>query len=465
LNTSIESIETGTAYESPRRTATATTAITYRTPRLSTGAIGRSVYTAAVTSPTARMQMRTPGEAIHPPTATARGFHTPEGTLARMRGLLLFGDTDRSAAMRHEVPVGIGDPFLFAEVDGRRIILTTGLEEDRIRRALPDVEILDYFDLGYREFVESGMTMAEAGREAELRAVKQLGLDEAIVPGDFPVALADRLRAEGVTVRVDEPAVEVRRRVKTPAELDGIRAAAKAAEAAMAAARDVLARAEAGADGTLQLDGKPLLAEDVRGAIRAAASKHGAPCPPDVIVSSVWQGMGHEPGSGPLPAGLPILIDLWPRDEESGCWADMARTFVAGEPAPEHTESIAQRAQLVRRVLDDSVAGVRPGVKGRELYDNACTAFDVAGYPTRLTSASATEEGFQYALGHGVGLEVHEAPGLGLSGHEPLVAGDVITLEPSLWDNRTGGVMFEDLFLVTETGSELLTHFPYDLTL
>jgi Xaa-Pro aminopeptidase len=378
-----------------------------------------------------------------------------------MRGLLLFGDTDRSAAMRHEVPVGIGDPFLFAEVDGRRYVLTTGLEEDRIRRALPDVQILDYFDLGYRECVESGMTMAEAGREVELRAVKQLGLDEAIVPGNFPVALADHLRAAGIAVTVDEPSVELRRRVKTPAELDGIRAAARAAEAAMGAARDVLARAEPGADGALELDGKPLLAEDVRAALREAAREHGAPCPPDVIVSSVWQGSGHEPGSGPLPAGLPIVIDLWPRDEESGCWADMARTFIVGEPAPEHAASIAEREQLVRRVLDDSISGVRPGVKGRELYDAACAAFDAAGYPTRLTSPG--EEGFQYALGHGVGLEVHEAPGLGLSGHEPLVAGDVVTLEPSLWDSGIGGVMFEDLFRVTETGREQLTHFPYEL--
>jgi Xaa-Pro aminopeptidase len=382
-----------------------------------------------------------------------------------MRGLLLFGDTERSAAMRHEIPIGIGDPFLFAEADGRRYVLTTGLEEERIRRVLPDVEILDYFDLGYREFVEGGMTMAEAGREAELRAVKQLGLDEAIVPGDFPVALADHLRAAGIAVTVDEPAVELRRRVKTHAELEGIRAAAKAAEAAMAAARDALARAEPGAHGALEVDGKPLLAENVRVAIREAAREHGAPCPPDVIVSSVWQGTGHEPGSGPLPAGLPIVIDLWPRHEASGCWADMARTFIAGTPAPEHAESIAERTELVRRVLDDSIAGVRPGVKGRELYDAACAAFDAAGHPTRVTSDSSTEEGFQYALGHGVGLEVHEAPGLGLSGHDPLVKGDVITLEPSLWDSGFGGVMFEDLFLVTEAGAEQLTHFPYELQL
>lgn len=380
-----------------------------------------------------------------------------------MRALLLFGDTDRSAAMRHEIPLGIGDPFLFAEVDGRPYVLNTSLEAKRIKRALPEAELLDYFDLGYRELVDRGMSMADAGREVEARVVQQLGIDEAIVPGDFPVALADRLRADGVTLTVDDAAVELRRRAKAPAELEGIRAAQRAAEAAMTAARELLWRAEPGADGA-QLDGKPLLAEDVRATLRAVCEEHNTRLPPDVIVASVWQGTGHEPGSGPLPAGLPIVIDIWPRDETSSCWADMARTFVVGEPTPQHAESIAARERLVRRVLADSLAAVRPGVKGRELYDAACEAFESAGYPTRRTSAPDELEGFQYSLGHGVGLEVHESPGLGLAGHDPLVVGDVLAVEPSLWDNAVGGVQFEDLVLVTETGSKLLTDFPYDLT-
>ncbi len=381
-----------------------------------------------------------------------------------MRALLLFGDTDRSAAMRHEIPLGIGDPFLFAEVDARPYVLNTSLEAKRIKRALPEAELLDYFDLGYRELVDRGMSMADAGREVEARVVQQLGIDEAIVPGDFPVALADRLRADGVTLTVDDAAVELRRRAKAPAELEGIRAAQRAAEAAMTAARELLGRAEADTDGALQLDGKPLLAEEVRATLRAVCEEHDTRLPPDVIVSSVWQGTGHEPGSGPLPAGLPIVIDIWPRDETSSCWADMARTFVVGEPTPEHAESIAAREQLVRRVLADSLAAVRPGIKGRELYDTACEAFESAGYPTRRTSAPDELEGFQYSLGHGVGLEVHEAPGLGLAGHDPLVVGDVLAVEPSLWDNAVGGMQFEDLVLVTETGSELLTDFPYDVT-
>jgi Xaa-Pro aminopeptidase len=381
-----------------------------------------------------------------------------------MRGLLLYGDTERSAALRHEIPIAIIDPLLFAEVDGRRYVLTTRLERERVEQALPDAEVLDYFALGYKELVERGMSIAEAGREIETRAVRQVGIEEAVVPGDFPLALGDRLRQDNVVLTVDDAAVELRRRAKSTAELEGIRAAQRAAEAGMAAARDLLAHAVPGTDGQLQLDGKPLLAEDVRARLRAACAEHGAPCPPDVIVASIWQGGGHEPGSGPLPAGLPIHVDIWPRHEASACWADMARTFLVGEPDPEHAEVIAAQEQLVRTVLEESCASVRPGITGRELFDAACDAFESAGYPTQRTAQQDEDDGFQYSLGHGVGLEVHEAPPLGLAGHEPLVAGDVLAIEPGLWDSRVGGVTFEDLVLVTEDGPELLTRFPYDLT-
>ena len=329
-----------------------------------------------------------------------------------MDGLLLYGDTERSAALRHEIPIAIIDSLLFAEADGRRYVLTSHLERGRVERVLPEAELLDYFALGFKELVEGGMSFAEAGREVEARAVREIGIGEAIVPGDFPLALGDRLRRDGVVLTVDDTAVDLRRRAKTAVELDGIRVAQKAAEAGMAAACGLLARAEPATDG-LQVDGKPLLAEDVRATLRAACAQHGAPCPPHVIVASMWQGNGHEPGSGPLPTGLPIHIDVWPRHEASGCWADMARTFVVGDPPPEHADLIADQERLVRKALADAQAAVRPAITGRELFDATCDLFESAGYATqRTTQPDDGPNGFQHSLGHGVGLEVHEAPGL-----------------------------------------------------
>ncbi len=372
-----------------------------------------------------------------------------------MLALLLFGDTVRTPALRHELPLAIVDPVLFAEADGRRFVLTTRFEADRVKEAAPDVEVLDWIALGYKDLAAGGMSDAEAEREVAARAVKEIGIEAAVVPGGFPLGLGDLLRERGVELLIDDTAVDRRRRVKTPAELEGIRVAQRAAEAAMAAAREHLFSARP-QDGRLMLDGKPLLAEDVRRTLRDAARAHGAPCPPDMIVASVWQGSGHDPGHGPLPAGLPIQIDLWPQHEASGCWADMTRTFVVGEPAP----GVVELAALVRRSHDEAIAAVRAGVTGRAIFDVACDVLEAEGHATSRTGDE--EHGFQWSLGHGVGLDVHEEPMLGLAGHEPLLAGDVVALEPGIVDAELGEIRFEDLVLVTDTGAEVLTQFSYE---
>jgi Xaa-Pro aminopeptidase len=376
-----------------------------------------------------------------------------------MPALLLFSDTERSAALRHEIPLAIGDPFLFAEVLGRAVVLTGSLERERIAAVRPDAEIIDFADVGFFELLRGGESRDQIFLEMVSRAVARIGIREAIVDFEFPVAVADRLRADGLTLTPDHEAVAQRRRVKSPAELAGIRRAQKAADAGMAAAAAVLRRSVPEGD-TLTLDGAPLTAERVHEALRDACAAHGAPAPPDVIVASVWQGFGHEAGTGPLPAHLPIQIDLWPRDEESGCWADMTRTFVVGEvDAPTR----AQEA-LVAEAFAAVRAAVRPGVTGRELHGLACDVFEAAGHRTQRTGpGDDPSAGFQFSLGHGIGLDLHEDPGMGQLGRSPLVAGDVIAVEPGLWEREIGGVRYEDLLLVTEDGCEVLTDFPYDL--
>lgn len=378
---------------------------------------------------------------------------------------LLFGDTQRSAALRHEVPITIIDPLLWAEPNGHPVILTSMLERTRIAATVPQAEVLDFQAFGMKELREQGLSHAAAECEVAARVARHLGLTEVVVPGEFPVALADRLRADGIRVTIDDEAFYVRRRAKSGWELDGIRVAQRAAEKGIRAAAALLAAAEPGADGSLHLDGSELTAERVRDELRAVCAAEGAPCPPVVMVASVRDGFGHEPGSGPLPAGLPIQIDVFPCHEATSCWADMTRTFVVGDPEPEHAELINEQERLVRAALEDARAAIRPGVTGRELYDVVCDQFEEAGYRTQRTGRGEDPtEGFQFSLGHGVGLEVHEEPSLGLAGRQPLVAGDVLALEPGLWDRRIGGVRFEDLVLVTEDGAETLTAFPYELT-
>jgi Xaa-Pro aminopeptidase len=378
--------------------------------------------------------------------------------------VLIFGDTETSPALRHEVPLAIGDPFLYLEADGRRAVVTNALEDERIARALPDAERLLVEALGWDELLAEGYAPAVADRELSVRAAAALGIEEAVVPPEFPLALADRLRQAGVRLRPDDAVFAARRRRKTPGEMAGIRRAAAAAVQAMDEAARMLREAEIEA-GALVRDGEPLTAERVRARIRAVCADAGTPAPADIIVIGAGPdaGVGHDPGTGPLPADTPIEVDLWPRDEQSGCWADMTRTFVRGEIS----DSVAELHRLAVRAYEQASAAVRPGVTGAELYGLACDVFESAGQPTKRTKAphETLREGFYFSLGHGVGLEVHEPPLLGLADTDPLIAGDVIAIEPGTFVPGVGGARVEDLLLVMSDGSERLTDgFPYDLT-
>jgi Xaa-Pro aminopeptidase len=375
--------------------------------------------------------------------------------------ILLYGDTIRHPALRHEVPLAIMDPFLFVAGESRTCVLTSSLEAGRISKSLPGAEVLVIEELGFYELMEGGLTPEEAELETVVRAVERWGVRVAVVPGDLPVAVADRLRAAGVRVGVDTRAVAGRRRVKTVAELAGIRRAQRAAEAGMAAAETLIRGADR-EDGRLLHAGESLTAEAVRSAIRAVCAAADAPAPPDIMVVSALSGDGHDPGSGPLPADLPIVVDLWPRDEESGCWADMARTFVGGTV----TDEVAGLRDVVREALEAARSAARPGITGGALHDIACEIVERAGHPTQRTRppGEGSAEGFSFSLGHGVGLEAHEPPWLGLGSGDTLVAGDVVAIEPGIEGlEGIGGVRFEDLLLITDDGCETLTRYAYDL--
>jgi Xaa-Pro aminopeptidase len=374
----------------------------------------------------------------------------PEPAEAGGRNLLIYGAPETCPDLFHAIPAGIGDPFLYAEVDGRRAAAISVLDADKV--SAQGIEILDPFELGGDEILAAGVSRYEFDLEIALRACRRLGIGAALVPPEFPLGLADHLRAEGLELTVDpEPFVE-RRRVKSVAQVEGIRRAQAAADAAMAVGAHMIHGLESG-----------LTSEDVRAAMQAVCAEHSCDLPDDVIVSHGPQGaLGHEPGHGPIGEGEAVIVDIWPRDRVSRCWADMTRTFVAGGLPP--AEEIVRWWELTRESLDRVFAEVRAGADCQALYALSCEPFEAAGLPTQRTKPAGTklDEGYYHSLGHGVGLEVHERPMLGRT-PDTLVVGDVVTLEPGCYRKDLGGVRLEDLVLVAEDGAVLLTDFPYDL--
>jgi Xaa-Pro aminopeptidase len=373
--------------------------------------------------------------------------------------VLIYADTSRSPEMRHEVPLAIPDPFLYVERNGSRHVVVTSFEVDRIRATPGAPDAHAYEEFGYDGLLAGGLPLEQALIGVALNACRALGVAEAVVPSTFPLDLADRARAEGIQLRADHEMFARRRRVKNAVELAGIRRAQAAAEAGMDAARALLRRAEPNGAG-LDADGEPLTSERIKRVISEVFNAQGMVTDEFIVSHGPQSAVGHDMGTGQIAAGEPIVIDVWPKDIETACYADMTRTYVIGEPSAE----VAEFHELCKEALDRSLQAVRPGVPGAEVFRLVCDLFHEAGQPTQLSKqpGEVLEDGFYHGLGHGVGLEVHEQPWLGRAPGE-VVAGDVITLEPGLYRHGHGGVRLEDLVLVTDDGVENLTDYPYDL--
>lgn len=376
-----------------------------------------------------------------------------------MPDVLIHGDTYRTPELRNQVPIGIPDPFLYAEVGGVKHIVIGSMEIPRLSE-VGGYELHPYEEFGSDGLIAEGMSYAELRHEVPLRAIERFGLKSATVPETFPLWFADALRARGVELTVDNDHFDELRRVKSPAQLAGMRRAQRAAEAGMDAARELLRRASGNGDG-LEVDGEPLTVERVKVAISEAFVRRGATCDEFIVAPGPQGAVGHDMGSGPIRAGVPIVIDVWPRDNESFCFSDMTRTFVVGDVPDE----VREWHQLCKQALDRAISEIRDGVDGRVIFDGSCEIFEAAGEKTQRTKEQGKplDEGFFHGLGHGVGLEVHEAPGMGIASKLPLRAGDVVTVEPGCYRQGFGGVRLEDLVLVTENGAENLTQYPYDL--
>jgi Xaa-Pro aminopeptidase len=366
-----------------------------------------------------------------------------------MGAVLILADS-RSPEMRHEVPVFIPDAFLYAETNGRRVAVVSAFEVPRIEAANAGIEPLPPEKLGLDELLAGGMSFELAELEVYARACEELGITDASVPAAFPLELADHLRANGVEVTVERELFENRRRSKTATEIAGLRRAQRACEAALDVARAMLRDA---AD-------TPVTCEHIKEAIVRVFNAHGVTGDEFIVSHGAQTAIGHELGSGPISTGESVVIDLFPRDRDTGVYSDMTRTYVVGQVPDE----LREYHRLCREALELSTAAVRPGANGRDLMQLVCDLFAAAGYPTPLTKepGQVLDSGFIHGLGHGVGLEVHESPRISRTGHD-LVPGDVITLEPGLYRAGFGGVRLEDILLVTDDGAEVVTQYPYDL--
>jgi Xaa-Pro aminopeptidase len=283
------------------------------------------------------------------------------------------------------------------------------------------------------------------------RAVKEMDGERVIVRGSFPVRFADQLRAEDIGLEIDPQLVERDRRCKTESEIVAIVEVQRATERAVGHAIDILAHSE-DRNGLLHLNGIPLTSERIRAEMEIALLKEGMDCSSGLIVAG---GPGaadpHWEGEGPLRTGESIVMDVFPRSKRTRYFSDMTRTVVKGDPGAELRRMYA----TVLRAQEAALGGIRAGANGRDVHAAVEAVFSEEGFTGDGPGAR-----YIHGTGHGVGLDIHESGPQLRNADCELLEGDVVTVEPGLYDPDLGAVRIEDIVVVTRDGCRNLTEFP-----
>ncbi len=224
------------------------------------------------------------------------------------------------------------------------------------------------------------------------------------------------------------PAIGAVRRIKQPEEVDRLRAAAAAADAAMLGitAERLSGRSEAEVsrrvNELLLAAGHDTADFAIVGSGPNSASPH------------------HEPGERVIAAGDAVVLDIG--GTRAGYCSDTTRTAFVGEPPPD----FAALYEVLRLAQAAACAAVAPGVLARDVDRAARRIIEEAGYG----------EAILHRTGHGIGIEVHEEPYIVESNAEPLVAGHAFSVEPGIYIVGQWGARIEDIVVCTDAGGERL---------
>jgi Xaa-Pro aminopeptidase len=272
---------------------------------------------------------------------------------------------------------------------------------------------------------ELRLALAQGWPEDALR----LGFDDA----DVSVRLHGRLREtlpERIELRPAGGLVEAERAVKEPRELDAMRAATELADGVYDWVRErgLIGRTE----------------RAVALAIEQEMRERGADDPafPSIVAAAENGALPHAtPRDVEIPPNTLVTLDIGARLD--GYCSDGTRAWATGELP----DDLAELYETVRRAQQEALDAVRPGAEGKAVDAVARDLIGAAGHGDH----------FGHGLGHGVGLDIHEAPRLARTSDARLVAGNVVTVEPGIYVPGRGGARIEDLVAVTAEGREVLS--------
>lgn len=365
---------------------------------------------------------------------------------------LLFGDSDHCPDILYATGHHIPDPFLWFEIDGQASLILSPLEVARARAALAGrARVLSFAD-AKEQFGAGRSTYSQIFALSCHFGIRSWQVQEA-----FPLPLARRLQQHGISTWCAQGAFFPERATKTEAEIEHLREGVQLAQTGMYTAFEVLREAKIAGDAVMWR-GQPLTADILRGEINASIARQGGLANHTIVAPGRYGADPHSEGAGPILPHQPIVIDIFPRVVRTGYFGDLTRTVVKGQPA----EIVARAFAAVQAARDWAIGQIQHGIVASDVHNGVSASLEKAGFPT--DTEAAVPSGFFHGTGHGLGLEIHEAPRLSRATNV-LETGNVVTVEPGLYYPAWGGVRLEDVVVVEPQGCTNLTSIPTFLTI
>lgn len=278
-----------------------------------------------------------------------------------------------------------------------------------------------------------------------LAIVKKLGIRTVTAASTLYHGIAAVLAKNNVRIIVVKKPLFPERAVKSAAEIRKIADAQQAAVIAMRKAVELIAGTDIDSSGALRARGKVLTCEHVKTVIQEVLVAHNCICRDLIVSCGPRTAVPHERGTGPMRAGEPIIMDIFPQHLETGYWGDLTRTLVRGKASP----VLERMYQAVKAAQTAALGILKAGINGSTVHREAVKEFEKRGFRNQVLKGM--QAGFIHGTGHGVGLTIHESPALGFAPVR-LRSGNVVTVEPGLYYPDIGGIRIEDTVVVTAGG-------------
>lgn len=364
---------------------------------------------------------------------------------------LLVASGEKSADMLYASGLFTPDDFVYFETQEEKAIVLSALEYDRgkesCHRYLNCYRVSDFCkSSSFSALIES--------------ISKNKNISAWLVPSDFPLLIADELRDKKIDIIPCRELFFPEREFKNAGELAKVHEAMRATEKAMLHAKNIIIASDVDRDGNLIFNGEFLTSEMLRSEIDMTLLKLQANALNTIAASGLQSAQPHNCGSGIIKAHTPIVIDIFPRMQSSGYFGDMTRTYVKHE-AP---EIVKKAFNSVISARDEAKKFIRKTAVPSEIFAVADNILKKSGFDTGRDS-QGRNYGFFHSLGHGVGLEIHEAPRLSPSAFVPLRGGEIVTVEPGVYYPEWGGIRMEDIVVVEENSCRTITCMDDDFEL